>query len=137
MSLLKKQLSYTGYSFTKYFQFNLLRTAGWFIDQRREGQERIISITITYKWVTLMQMWVKSTPWLLLKRETIPTFNKQERRYWHFLVSTYICSQKGVILKRLKEGRTELYNFCIINYDWDAILQWGIQNILLETQIDS
>ena len=36
--------------------FNLLRTAGRFINQRHKGQERIISITIANKKVTLMQM---------------------------------------------------------------------------------
>ena len=45
----------------KKVSLNLLRIAGRFIDQRRKGQERIISITIDYKEITLMQMWVKST----------------------------------------------------------------------------
>ena len=36
------------------------------------NQERIISITNANKAVALMQMGVKSTHWLLLKRETIP-----------------------------------------------------------------
>ena len=40
---------------------NLLRTAGRFINQRHEGQESIISITIGNKKVALMQMSVEST----------------------------------------------------------------------------
>ena len=35
---------------------NLLRTAGRFIDQKRKGPKRIISITIANKEVALMQM---------------------------------------------------------------------------------
>ena len=46
---------------------NLLRMAGRFIDQRRKGQKRIISIAIANKEVAFMQMWVKSPHWLLLK----------------------------------------------------------------------
>ena len=45
--------------------------AGRFIDQRHKGQGSIISIKIANKKDTLMQMWVKSSHWLLLKRETI------------------------------------------------------------------
>ena len=44
--------------------------AGQF-DQRHEGQGRIISNRIANKEVALMQMWVKSTHWLLLTREII------------------------------------------------------------------
>ena len=54
--------------------------AGRFTDQRRKGQETIISITIANKQVTLMQMWVKFTHWLLLKRETIPTKPLRNRK---------------------------------------------------------
>ena len=52
---------------------DLLGTAGQFIDQRHKGQERIISITIANKEVALMQMWIESIHWPLLKRKTIPT----------------------------------------------------------------
>ena len=58
----------------------LLRTAGWFIYQRHKGQERIISIIIANKEVALMQIWVKSTHWLLLKREIIPIKHLKNRK---------------------------------------------------------
>ena len=64
--------------------FNLLRTVGRFIDKRRKGQERIISIIIAKK-----------------GDNSNLTFNKQERGYWYFLVPTCICSQKGTVLKML------------------------------------
>ena len=47
--------------------------AGRFIEQKHKEQERIISITIANKEVDLIQMWVKSIHWQLLKRETIPS----------------------------------------------------------------
>ena len=50
-----------------------MKTAGRFLDQRRRGRERIISITIAYEEVALMQIWVESTHWLLVKKEAIPT----------------------------------------------------------------
>ena len=46
--------------------------AGWFIDQTHKGEGKIISVRIASKELSLMQMWVKSTHWLLLKRKTVP-----------------------------------------------------------------
>ena len=84
--------------FLLFFLINLLRMAGWFIDQRRKGKERIISITTANKEVALMQMWVKSTHWLLLKRETIPTKPLINRKG----DTGTFCSQKASVLKRLE-----------------------------------
>ena len=75
--------------------------AGWFIGQRRKEQERIILSTIANKDVALMQMWVKSTHWLLLKRETIWTKHlingKDIGIYWslHAYVLRKVPSWKG------------------------------------------
>ena len=46
---------HTNFLIHKYI-FNLLRTAGHFIDLRCKGQERIISITIGNKEVGVMQI---------------------------------------------------------------------------------
>ena len=81
---------------------NLLRTAGRFIDQRRKEQGRIVLIRIANKVVTLMQILVKSTHWLLLKKETIPTkglINRNEDtdiffcNYMHLLSERH-CPEK-------------------------------------------
>ena len=47
--------------------------AGWFIDQRRKGQERTISITIANKEVAMMQMWFKSKSLIIAKKAKIRT----------------------------------------------------------------
>ena len=43
------------------YDFNLLKTTGQFIDQRRKAQEKIISFTIINKDVALIQISDKST----------------------------------------------------------------------------
>ena len=47
--------------------------AGRIIDQTRKGQRRSISIRIANKEFFSIQMWIKSTHWLFLKRDRIPT----------------------------------------------------------------
>ena len=72
VNMIKISYCFYYYNFILYC-INLLRMAGWFIDQRHKEQEKIISITVANKKVVLMQMWAESTHWLLLKQETIPT----------------------------------------------------------------
>ena len=71
-------------------ELNLFKTAGRFINQKHKGQEKIISITIANKEVALMQMWVKSIHWLLLKRETIPTKHLIDRKGVNGIFCPYI-----------------------------------------------
>ena len=85
--------------------FNLLRMAGWFINQKQKGQKKLISIRVAKKEVTLIQMWVKSAHWLFLKRETISIKDLINRKGDNGIFFVLICiySQKGAILKRLTE----------------------------------
>ena len=75
--------------------------ASWFIDQRSKGQEWIISITIANKEVALMQMWVKSTHWLLLKSQKIPTKHLINRKGDIGIFWFQHASQEGTVLNRL------------------------------------
>ena len=93
--------------------FNLLKMAGRFIDQKYKEQGMIISIRISYKEVTLMEVWVKYTHWLLLKRETIPTKQliKRKKFIGIFLTLHASNSQKGAVLKRLSDSNPYVSEF--------------------------